>query len=457
MNRMHRKRVIAKREQVNPIGDRIPKNIITTAFSMVKRFVDSSLDCDPYVDQPWVNGAILCGSAMTFRVGEKSKQVPEPVAVLQEGADGDGVSIRQDHGIPDDEAKRRKFFGGEEHRKDFKFEKGRCYQFDFHNGYIDWKNYALKLPGFSLSVLKWINDRTHTVRFVMKNRNTGTPYLIVTFRLLFGKELDDTLKNASQNQQPNGYTSTNNAKVAGGGAVATKSRDGSKHDDSNRSPAENSSHADPRAQGYVQTEPREGQSNSQLEPQNNVQKDSKEDHHTAESHSQEPDSRNMDEESRAISTKRAEKTDTENSDKNDREDAKQGSVVTNEHPDETPNRKDEMQDKTHHESQTHGQEVSNDNHHGLPLRRAQAASEYVNDESNGVGVVPAETQPFAFTEQPLISKPIADDTGVEAPTQASEQQDGDVQPRQGYRHSIEEILCQTASIDGRDKLSSVLK
>ncbi|KAL1296660.1 hypothetical protein AAFC00_000141 [Neodothiora populina] len=181
-------------ELVNPIRDRIPSRFITTAFEICKRFVDSSLNCDPYADQPWVNGAILCGSAMTFSLGGKRKEAVAPASVLVEGGLEDGESVRQDAGIPADEAKRRKFFAIEENRKNFTFEQGRCYQFDFHNGYIDWKDYALKLPGFSLNVLRWIDARTHTVRFVMKNRKSGLPYLVVTIRLLFGEELDDALE-----------------------------------------------------------------------------------------------------------------------------------------------------------------------------------------------------------------------------------------------------------------------
>lgn len=130
---------------------------------------------------------------MTWRVGSKQKHAAPLKDVLAEGADDDGEAVRSDYGIPADEGKRRKFFSNEDKRKGFSFEGGRCHQFDFHNGYIDWKNYALKLPGFSLSVLKWINDRTHTVRFVMKNRKTGQQYLVVTFRLLFGNELKGAL------------------------------------------------------------------------------------------------------------------------------------------------------------------------------------------------------------------------------------------------------------------------
>lgn len=175
-------------ELINPIRDRIPGRFITTAFNIVKGFVDSSLKCDPDADQPWLNGPVLCSSAITFSIGLKgSCELP---AILAEGGLSDDSAIRRSHNIPTSDSQRRKHFLDEQNRKSFVFEKGRCYAFDFHNGYIDWKNYALKLPGFSFGVLKYINDRTHTTRFVLKSRKTGKVCVATTFRLLYGEELE---------------------------------------------------------------------------------------------------------------------------------------------------------------------------------------------------------------------------------------------------------------------------
>ncbi|KAI4720970.1 hypothetical protein E4T48_02771 [Aureobasidium sp. EXF-10727] len=175
-------------ELINPIRDRIPGRFITTAFNIVKGFVDSSLRCDPNADRPWLNGPALCSTAITFSIGPQG--TCELPAVLAEGGFSDDSAIRQSHNIPTSDSQRRKHFLDEQKRKNFVFEKGRCYAFDFHNGYIDWKNYALKLPGFSFGVLKYINDRTHTTRFVLKSRKTGNVFVATTFRLLYGEELE---------------------------------------------------------------------------------------------------------------------------------------------------------------------------------------------------------------------------------------------------------------------------
>lgn len=137
----------------------------------------------------------MCSTAITLSIGAHSPtSAPTPSNVLSEGSEGDGHKIRAQYNIPDAEDKRLKHFASDARRSEFVFEKGRAYQFDFHNGYIDWKNYALKLPGFSLGVLKYIDNKTHTLRFVMKNRKTGHTYLVVAFKLLFGDELKQALK-----------------------------------------------------------------------------------------------------------------------------------------------------------------------------------------------------------------------------------------------------------------------
>jgi hypothetical protein len=182
-------------ELINPIRDRIPGRFITTAFNIVKRFVDSSLQCDPDADEPWVNGPILCSSAITFSIGSRGNcELP---AILTEGGLSEDSAMRKSHDIPTSDSQRRKHFLDEQKRKDFVFEKGRCYAFDFHNGYIDWKNYALKLPGFSFGVLKYINDRTHTTRFVLRSRKTRKVFVATTFRLLYGEELEKAKKKSA--------------------------------------------------------------------------------------------------------------------------------------------------------------------------------------------------------------------------------------------------------------------
>lgn len=57
----------------------------------------------------------------------------------------------------------------------------------------------LKLPGFSLKVIKYVGDKTHCLRYVFKNRTTGDMYFNVNFTLLWGEELQRALEKDGSN------------------------------------------------------------------------------------------------------------------------------------------------------------------------------------------------------------------------------------------------------------------
>ena len=187
----------------------LSKSLINTAFKVAKEFIDGSLHCDAFADEPWVGGPVLQGATTTFRVGEtvQSGQWDAPGDDMDEGAVGEGKEERERCGIPEAADKRRKWFGNE---KGFTLKKGRKYDFDFANGYIDWKNYALKLPGFSWSPLKHIGDKSHKVRFVLKDVKSGECFFVVMVTLLAGEEMkaaiaEDQKTGGQQSQQSPGH------------------------------------------------------------------------------------------------------------------------------------------------------------------------------------------------------------------------------------------------------------
>ncbi|KAK4542460.1 hypothetical protein LTR36_006712 [Oleoguttula mirabilis] len=183
----------------HPVRDRLPPGF-NTAFKIVKEFIDPGLQCDAYADAPWLYGPSLsCWFA--FRVGDiiadEHADFPAPQeggAVMKEGADGSGATIRRNLGIPDSSEKRRKHFLSAAHREAFTFEKGRCYHGDFYNPYIDFGNFALKLPGFSLKVIKYVDQKSHCLRYVFKNRMSGDMYFNLNFHLLWGEKLERAMR-----------------------------------------------------------------------------------------------------------------------------------------------------------------------------------------------------------------------------------------------------------------------
>ena len=93
--------------------------------------------------------------------------------------------------IPSDSAARKKFFLAESRRDAFTFEAGRLYQSDFGNPYLDFNDFSLKLPGFSLNVIRYVDSKTHELRYTLKNKTSGEIYCVVLFTLLFGDELKE--------------------------------------------------------------------------------------------------------------------------------------------------------------------------------------------------------------------------------------------------------------------------
>jgi hypothetical protein len=185
-----------------PVRDRLPPGF-SYAFSIVKELIDPGIEADPYSDKPWLFAPAL-DCWFVFRIGDTlpsdflqgGTQLPhvrehEP---LQEGGDASGLRIREEHKIPSEAQKRRRHFISAVNRKPMVFEKNRLYQGDFFNPYIDFNNFRLKLPGFSIKVIKYIDDKTHNLRWVFKDMKTGDVYFVVNLTLLFGEELKAALR-----------------------------------------------------------------------------------------------------------------------------------------------------------------------------------------------------------------------------------------------------------------------
>jgi len=185
-----------------PIRDRLPPGF-RTAMKFVTTIIDPGIYSDPYADKPYLYGAAL-SSFFQLRIGEKTDDFDEndDGGVIEEGAEGSGQDIRDNMSLPETGNKRRKMFLKEENQKQFEFEEGRVYRADFYNPYLDFANFGLRLPIISISVARFIDEKTHNLRYVLKNKRTGEVYFVVVFTLLFGQALEDAL--AGQNGQVNG-------------------------------------------------------------------------------------------------------------------------------------------------------------------------------------------------------------------------------------------------------------
>ncbi|TVY37487.1 UPF0590 protein [Lachnellula occidentalis] len=216
----------------HPIRDRLPPGF-GTAMRIVKWAVDPGLDGDVYAEKPYMYGP-AASSVNTLHVGSMAeKKDADAGLVFDEGGDAEGLEHRKESGIPDDMAARKKYFLNEENRKAWDWEAGRTYGCDFFNPYLDFNGifllpaippasfprtnglqieFALSLPGFKLPIMKYWDGqglrkqqkRSHTLRYVLKNRKTDTVLFVVLFTLYLKDDVleDGTLKDGVEGGKP---------------------------------------------------------------------------------------------------------------------------------------------------------------------------------------------------------------------------------------------------------------
>lgn len=135
------------------IRDRLPPGF-GTAMNIVKWWIDPGLEGDPYADRPYLYGPAL-SSFNAVHVGEGEHDETQGGLWFAEGGDGDGLAWRRDVGAPDDAKARMKWALKADSKERWTWEYGRTYGVDFFNPYIDFHEFALRLPGFNLPIMKY--------------------------------------------------------------------------------------------------------------------------------------------------------------------------------------------------------------------------------------------------------------------------------------------------------------
>ncbi|KAI9825893.1 MAG: hypothetical protein M1832_000834 [Thelocarpon impressellum] len=180
-----------------PIRDRLPPGF-GSALKIVKWAVDPGIDGDPYADEPYLYGPAL-SSVNVLRVGEKREALPrvnDEVISFEEGGFGDGEDLRKEAGVPEEASARKKHFLQEKNRQAWTFERARLYQADFFNPYLDFNRFALRLPGFTLSLIRWFASTyrngcpSQPLRYVLKNRKNGHVLFVIVFTLLLNEDVE---------------------------------------------------------------------------------------------------------------------------------------------------------------------------------------------------------------------------------------------------------------------------
>ncbi|KAL7807096.1 hypothetical protein V8C26DRAFT_424020 [Trichoderma gracile] len=220
-----------------PIRDKLPPGF-NYAMNIVKWWIDPGLEGDAYADKPYLYGPAL-SSFNVVSVGPGEFDESKGGLWFEEGGDDRGQKVREMNGVPKESKPRMKWALSDANKEKWTWEYGQTYGIDFFNPYLDFANMAIRLPGFQLSVAKYLgaealkNDGrlAHQLRYVLRNKATGDTYLVITFALYLEESIheDGTVKtadgangttnghtNGHTNGQANGHTNgTTNGKLEG--------------------------------------------------------------------------------------------------------------------------------------------------------------------------------------------------------------------------------------------------
>lgn len=148
-----------------------------------------------YADEPWIYGGALSsmsvinvkgpGTPAPSEIGTAEEEVVGETEIEPEPVD-DGDKVMEEDTtalstptlpIPPTAAARRKFFLDDAKKKEVSFRKGYTYGFDFCGPWVDFNTFTVKLPGFTVSLLRYWNGQP--VRYVLKNKASGEVYAVI--------------------------------------------------------------------------------------------------------------------------------------------------------------------------------------------------------------------------------------------------------------------------------------
>jgi hypothetical protein len=137
----------------HPIRDRLPPGF-NTAMSIVKWWIDPGLDGDIYADEPYLYGPAL-SSINALHIGPGDHDAEKGGLWFEEGGDEAGTEARASIGTPDTAKARMKWALKADSKDKWVFEHGSTYCADFFNPYLDFGDFSLRLPGFTLPIMKY--------------------------------------------------------------------------------------------------------------------------------------------------------------------------------------------------------------------------------------------------------------------------------------------------------------
>lgn len=137
----------------HPIRDRLPPGF-SYAMNIVKWWIDPGLDGDVYADRPHLYGPAL-SSFNAIHAGPGEHDPEKGGLYFEEGGDEDGLKERQALDAPETAKERMKWALKQANKDNWVFQYDKTYCLDFFNPYLNFNEFSLQLPGFTLPIMKY--------------------------------------------------------------------------------------------------------------------------------------------------------------------------------------------------------------------------------------------------------------------------------------------------------------
>lgn len=123
-------------------------------MNIVKWWIDPGLEGDAYADQPYLYGPAL-SSFNSVHIGTGEVNPEKGGLWVEEGGDEDGLKEREAIGAPAIAKDRMKWALKPANKSKWLFQYDKTYCLDFFNPYLDFSEFSLRLPGFTLPIMKY--------------------------------------------------------------------------------------------------------------------------------------------------------------------------------------------------------------------------------------------------------------------------------------------------------------
>ncbi|KAI8603549.1 hypothetical protein EDD21DRAFT_302112 [Dissophora ornata] len=158
------------------------------------QFIDPGLKADLYCDRPWAFSPLIATMNTVNKKGEEEERIQKKEKELQEQDDDREELVKTKSGnalaaTTDslNSGARRSYFAKEANLAKHRYRPDQVYGFDFFNPYVDFANFTLRVPGFSVDITKYWDGQPLT--YIIKSQDSSVVFLAFQFELIPIKDI----------------------------------------------------------------------------------------------------------------------------------------------------------------------------------------------------------------------------------------------------------------------------